>query len=285
MVNKLREEKLAQEKLQRENAKRRITGCLDPVTQQLSAFDSTANLIERIDVIYRRLDSDESGGLNFEEFRRGIKHLPGPGGSWLRVHITENDFERLTEHGKHLSPAGELTQLKFRDMMQREFWRYTQRCLTNSLIESQSKEFKSTVLMLKMLEARLEARILQDKLNPAAESCPTPQHAAKSESLSASSIPSHENPKNDVQGELKLGEKRWGADVEKVCERAVASAVSGFQHNLSRQIAEQVLQQLASFEIGSSGSDTRSDATHTHTILSHSHTHTVNLVPGSVADI
>ena len=125
------------------------------------------------------------------------------------MHITENDFERLTEHGKHLSPAGELTQLKFRDMMQREFWRYTQRCLTNSLIESQNKEFKSTGLMLKMLEARLEARILQDNLNPAAESCPIPQHAAaKSESLSASSIPSHEHPKNDVQGELKLGKFR-----------------------------------------------------------------------------
>ena len=40
-------------------------------------FFSTANLIERIDAIYRRLDSDESGGLNFEEFRRGIKNLPG----------------------------------------------------------------------------------------------------------------------------------------------------------------------------------------------------------------
>jgi len=41
----------------------------------------------------------------------------------------------------------------------REFLRFSNRQLANNLAESNSKEFSSTVLMLKMLETRTETRL------------------------------------------------------------------------------------------------------------------------------
>lgn len=69
--------------------------------------------------------------------------------------MTEVDFDRLTEFGRHLSESGELTAPKFRDMMERELERYIYRFLANNLAESGSREFKSTVLLLKLIELRL----------------------------------------------------------------------------------------------------------------------------------
>jgi hypothetical protein len=46
--------------------KMRITGCLDPLTKTLVTFDDAEDLRKKIDDIYRRLDDDDSGGLNFE---------------------------------------------------------------------------------------------------------------------------------------------------------------------------------------------------------------------------
>jgi hypothetical protein len=50
-----------------ENSKRRITGSLDGITKQLTAFQSPENLREKMDDLYLQLDRDGSGGLNFEE--------------------------------------------------------------------------------------------------------------------------------------------------------------------------------------------------------------------------
>lgn len=68
--NVVREQAMQQDILEKQNAKRRITGVLDPITQQLTGFESKEHLVARIDAIYRRLDSDESGGLNLDEVRR-----------------------------------------------------------------------------------------------------------------------------------------------------------------------------------------------------------------------
>ena len=135
------------------------TQVLDCITEKLSGFESAQNFTERIDSLYQRLDQDKSGGLNYDEFRRGLRNLDGI----PAIHLTEFDFARLTNHGQHLSAEQELTALKFRDMMKDEFWRYSQRQLANNLNESTSKEFKSTVLMLKMLETRLLEAISADR--------------------------------------------------------------------------------------------------------------------------
>ena len=44
------------------------------------------------------MDADKSGGLNFEEFKRGIKNLPGV----PSLHLTAHDYDHLTDYGRHL---------------------------------------------------------------------------------------------------------------------------------------------------------------------------------------
>jgi len=124
-----------------ENAKRRITGVLDPITMQLTGFESKENLGERVDELYTQLDRDGSGGLNFEEFKQGVNELPG----FSSIHMTQPDFDCITDNGRHLSSEGEFNKEQFREMMKDEFKRFFHRQLTNNLAESQSKEFKSTV--------------------------------------------------------------------------------------------------------------------------------------------
>jgi len=124
-----------------ENAKRRITGVLDPITMQLTGFESTENLGERVDELYTQLDRDGSGGLNFVEFKQGVNELPG----FSSIHMTQPDFDCITDNGRHLSSEGEFNKEQFREMMKDEFKRFFHRQLTNNLTESQSKEFKSTV--------------------------------------------------------------------------------------------------------------------------------------------
>jgi len=124
-----------------ENAKRRITGVLDPITMQLTGFESRENLDERIDELYTQLDRDGSGGLNFEEFKQGVNELPG----FSSIHMTQPDFDCITDNGRHLSSEGEFNKEQFREMMKDEFKRFFHRQLANNLAESHSKEFKSSV--------------------------------------------------------------------------------------------------------------------------------------------
>ena len=65
-----RDKEAASVVLESENAKRRITGVLDPITAQLTAFDSRENLCDRIQDLYSRCvpcvgdraDAVEGGG-------------------------------------------------------------------------------------------------------------------------------------------------------------------------------------------------------------------------------
>ena len=78
------------------------------------------DLLRMIDMIYEQLDTDKSGGLNFEEFKAGITRLPGT----QKIHLTDDDFEIITQYGKFLSVTGEFNKLQFREMMQGELFRF-----------------------------------------------------------------------------------------------------------------------------------------------------------------
>lgn len=163
LVSVAREKEQAEREAEKENAKMRITGFLDTITCQLKTFDSSENLMQRIDETYQKLDDDDSGGLNFAEFKAGIKSLPGI----PSMHMTEADFNDLTDNGRHLNSAGEFGSDQFRDMMKEEFIRHTQRYLANTVKESRSNEYKSSVLQLKVLEI-----ILFDQIKAAALPAP-----------------------------------------------------------------------------------------------------------------
>jgi len=67
------------------------------------------------------------------------------------------DFDIITENGKHLGPTGEFSPSQFRDMMRAELWRYSRRQLANVLSVSGDEQFRSTILMLKILETSMHA--------------------------------------------------------------------------------------------------------------------------------
>ena len=69
-----RDKAAAELEVEKENAKRRITGVLDGITKQLTAFQSPDNLREKMDDLYQQLDRDGSGGLNFEEVSLSHTH-------------------------------------------------------------------------------------------------------------------------------------------------------------------------------------------------------------------
>lgn len=65
------------------------------------------------------------------------------------------DFDLITENGKHLGPTGEFSPGQFQDMMTAELWRYSRRQLDNVLSVSGDEQFRSTILMLKILETSM----------------------------------------------------------------------------------------------------------------------------------
>ena len=146
---------LANDMEEHERSKKKICGILDPITSMLTSFDDEADLIHRIDDIFQKLDTDESGGLDYQEFRVNVRGLPG--GS--RIKITKDDWDVLTEGGRFLGPEGEFNQLQFRDMMKGELERFSRRELANVIAFSDSDEFKSTVVMLKLLQGSVVSEI------------------------------------------------------------------------------------------------------------------------------
>jgi hypothetical protein len=93
IANVQREKDEAVEAAEKENEKRRITGVLDPITSTLVDFQDADDLVRKMDAMWDRLDADGSGGLNYSEFKHGIRNLPGTG----RIHMTMDDFDIVTE--------------------------------------------------------------------------------------------------------------------------------------------------------------------------------------------
>eukprot|EP00960_Hanusia_phi_P058911 764013-Hanusia_phi.AAC.1 len=142
----------------RKKKARRSGGVLDPLTAHLSHFVSEKDLTSRISETYERLDTDGSGGLNFEEFQKGLKKLP----TSSPIHLLEDDYEILTENGKLCNTQKEFGSDQFQEIMREELKRYSQRVLANAMHETQSYEMLSIMLTLKRLEllAESSARII-----------------------------------------------------------------------------------------------------------------------------
>jgi len=112
-----REKEEAEQLLAIEMEKRKISGCLDPLTKGLSTFDDQTDLERKIQDMYNKLDEDGSGGLNFDEFKAGVKKLAES------IHLTRDDFDIVTENGRHLGPSMEFGAAQFQEMMKGELWR------------------------------------------------------------------------------------------------------------------------------------------------------------------
>jgi hypothetical protein len=130
-----------------------MAGCLDPLTQSLLTFEDNEDLERKIIEVYAKLDEDGSGGLDFAEFRDNVKSIND------KIHMTCDDFDMITENGKHLTSEGEFGELQFIEMMKGELWRFSRRGLSNVLKISGDEQFRSTVLMLKLFESEVIGRL------------------------------------------------------------------------------------------------------------------------------
>ena len=102
-----REKEDEERRWKEEQERRKITGCLDPITNGLVIFDNQEDLEGRINQIFSKLDEDDSGGISYEELKMGLKE------SFRNVHFTRDDFEILSENGRHLGPTGEFNSEQF----------------------------------------------------------------------------------------------------------------------------------------------------------------------------
>eukprot|EP00960_Hanusia_phi_P006656 190222-Hanusia_phi.AAC.8 len=137
---------------EKEKELRRSKSVLDPLSSHLSLFVNERDLMQRISETYERLDKDGSGGLNFEEFQRGLKQLP----TSSPIHLLQDDFEFLTEGGRHCNSNGEFSKEQFQEIMKEELRRYALRKLSNAMAETSSKEFAALFLMMKMIAMQTE---------------------------------------------------------------------------------------------------------------------------------
>eukprot|EP00960_Hanusia_phi_P027779 747010-Hanusia_phi.AAC.1 len=131
----------------------RSNGILDPLSSHLARFVTERDLTKSISETFDRLDNDASGGLNFEEFQRGLKRLP----TKTPIHIQEDDFDLLTEGGKLCNSQGEFSSEQFQEMMREEIRRYAQRQLANAVQESTSNDMRAMSLMIKLMDQRIDA--------------------------------------------------------------------------------------------------------------------------------
>jgi hypothetical protein len=71
------------------------------------------------------------------------------------IHVTRDDFDIISDYGAHLGPTAEFDKEQFRVMMQDELWRYSRRQLDNVMSLTGDEQFQSTILMMKIFEARV----------------------------------------------------------------------------------------------------------------------------------
>ena len=150
-VTQAKEEEERMEMVERE--RRKVKGCIDALTDDLVTFEDVADLEGKIHTLYNELDEDNSGGLSYEEFRQMAIQLVST------ISLTRDDWNIITENGKHLGPDGEFNQDQFLDMMKGELLRYSRRQLNNVLTVSGDETDRAVILMLKLFEADSKASL------------------------------------------------------------------------------------------------------------------------------
>jgi hypothetical protein len=111
-----------------------------------------------IDDLFNKVDLDGAGTIHFEEFREGLKVNFSES-----IHLTQDDFDTISDQGRLTDEDGEFTKLQFRTMMQDELWRYTRREMADVVSVTESDEFRMNIMQVKMLQNKLDNDLRQIK--------------------------------------------------------------------------------------------------------------------------
>ena len=107
----------------------KISGSLDPLIASFSSFDSTDQLHHMIVTLFKHLDVDSSNSLSFMEFKDGLEAL----NMQPALHVTEEDWNHFTGHGKFLDDAESLDIVRFEQCMREELKGYSQRIISHQM--------------------------------------------------------------------------------------------------------------------------------------------------------
>jgi hypothetical protein len=132
---------------------------LDPLVERLARFTDKNDLLNQLANMFEKIDEDGSGGLNFSEFKDKINDLP----TSTHIDLQKDDFDLITSGGELLNDEGEFDGQQFQLMMRGELVRFAQRQMSFALQETESKEFKAIMLMLKLMETILSSTDIKMK--------------------------------------------------------------------------------------------------------------------------
>ena len=88
-------------------------GPLDALVKGFLTVSREDDFRDRIRQVYNRLDADHSNGLTLEEINIGLKQFD----SFVEGKLSREEWDMLSEHGKHLNSDGEMTLAGFEDMI------------------------------------------------------------------------------------------------------------------------------------------------------------------------
>ena len=112
----------------------KIAGSMDALISTFSSFDSTDQLHEMINRLFKYLDVDDSNSVSFLEFKDGLETLD----MRPKLHVTEEDWKHFTGHGKFLDENEELDDIRFDLCMQDELKAYSQRIISHQMRQAQN---------------------------------------------------------------------------------------------------------------------------------------------------
>ena len=199
----------------------KVAGSMDALISTFACFDSTDQLHEMINRLFKHLDVDDSNSVSFREFREGLESL----NMRPKLHVTEEDWKHFTGHGKFLDENEELDDIRFDLCMQGELKAYSQRIISHQMRQAQNycKENSLDYLAhkMQMVEVFKISNLLSDLSRDWNEHILSPStNVSGRESLAKNSGEGEWKEVRDLlkqlaaeQNELRLGLKRVEAYV------------------------------------------------------------------------
>ena len=151
---------VAREKLEDEMAKtehertiqtKHAIGPLDPLISGIMDYTSQGDLSDKIMTLYQRFDINEGGGIDFDEFNKGLTALNLP-------QITKDEWEVITDKAMLLDARAELMPGQFEAMIKQQLHLYCRRRLVSAMFRCRNDENNSDLLLcMQLINTQLEA--------------------------------------------------------------------------------------------------------------------------------
>ena len=105
------------------------TSSLDPLLNTFMTAHSMGDLVKRLQTIFRRLDTDNSGGLSHQELFEGLKKMQfNPA-----IKLSIEEFNRITQDRRLCNEEGEIEMRHWEGIMLGQLKQYAERMLGQSI--------------------------------------------------------------------------------------------------------------------------------------------------------